>query len=93
MITRKDVEGNTWRQDAEGAWHPWEEQAPEPQAPEAQAPEAPEGLSTGDQASGFASSMVQGATADWGDELLAAPMAGAAYLLGDAPEGEDFLQT
>lgn len=97
MITRKDVEGNTWRQDAEGGWHPWDDIAA-PAAPAAQAAQAapapaPEGMSFGDQALGFAGSIGQGASANFLDEVLAAPMAGAAHLLGDAPEGESVFDT
>lgn len=105
MITRKDVEGNTWRQDAGGEWHPWQDEEPmvsqadlQEQAPETPSiiqdmPDTGDKLSFMDNVSGTAGSILQGATAEWADETLAMPMTAFAQMAGDAPEGESVMET
>ena len=98
MILREAEDGSVWRQADDDSWHEWdgpmsdmEPQAVVPAA--AQAPAPTPGMPTMDQAAGFAGSLAQGASANFMDEVLAAPMAGFAHLTGDAPKGEKVMDT
>lgn len=84
---------NPWEEyaEVEAGSGPWDDYA-EP-APVALTPSQKTGMSGTDIASGTASSLLQGATAEWGDELLAGPMALTAQVLGDAPKKETTIET